>query len=78
MLRIRTMDFAPDTVKVLEVVAALPSFAVIIITHMVSVMVDKLRLPGMANDDAASATDYKLIGTNSTQYPDSSHPGRHE
>ena len=48
MLRARTMNSAADIVKVMKVTAALPSFAVMSITQMVSVVIGKLRRPGMA------------------------------
>ena len=41
------MNSAPDIVKVMQVAAALLSFAVIIITRMVSVVIGKLRFPEM-------------------------------
>jgi len=47
MLRVKTINFTPDIVKVVQVTAALPSFFVMIITRAVSVMISKLRLPGM-------------------------------
>lgn len=78
MLRFETMRSAPDIVKVMQVTAALPSVAVMIITRMVSVMIGKLRLPGMANDDAAAVVHDQRIGINSIQRPDSSCPARHQ
>jgi hypothetical protein len=72
------MRSAPDIVKVMQVYAAPPSFAVMIITRMVSVVIGKLRLPGMANDDATSVVDDQRISTNSIQCPDASRPARQE
>jgi hypothetical protein len=66
MLQLKTMNFVPDIVKVLQISAALPSFAVMNITRMMTVMICRLRLPEMANDDAASVTDDERIGSAST------------
>jgi len=51
------MNFAPDIVNVVEVAAELSGFAVITITCMMSVMIGKWPLPGMANESAASKGD---------------------